>query len=74
MKIDVRIPAFLNSEITSVKKSLCLIVSHPAFEVKTSGESGTRVTCSGFTFKTKSINLLFGFPSILNSVLTTSFN
>ena len=42
--IDVRIPLFLNSEITSLKKSLCFRVSHPAFEVIASILSGTKVT------------------------------
>ena len=61
-KIDVRIPFVLNSEITSFKKSFCLSVSHPALEVKTPGGSGTKVTCSGLTSTTKSINVVIGHP------------
>ena len=43
-KIEVRIPAALNSVIISFKKVLCFSVSQPAFEVMASSASGTKVT------------------------------
>ena len=44
MKIEVLILLFLNSVITSFKKDLLDIVSQPAFEVRASILSGTKVT------------------------------
>ena len=59
--------------MTSIKKSLFLIVSQSALDVITSTLSGTNVTCVGFVSYTKSINLGIGLPSILYSVWTTDF-
>ena len=69
MKIDVLMPAFLNSRQMSVRKSLCFNVFQPAFEVIAFSASGTSVTCAGPTSFTRSMNLGIGFPSMLNSTL-----
>ena len=45
-----------------------------ALLVNTSGGSGTRVTCAGLTSQTKATKSLLGYPSMLNSVLTTDFS
>ena len=49
------------------------MVSQPALEVIASTASGTKVTCVGFTSKTKSIKDCIGFPSMLYSVVTICF-
>jgi hypothetical protein len=67
--MDVLMPLFLNSLLTSVRKSLFFIVSHPEFDVIASTASGTRVTWSGFTSSTRSMNESIGLPSMLNSVV-----
>ena len=66
---EVRMPSFLNSETISVRKILFFKVSHPALEVMASWGSGTRVTWSGLTERTRVMNSWDGYPSILNSVV-----
>ncbi len=69
MKMDVLMPSFLNSEHTSVRNERLAMVSHPALDVMASAASGTSVTWSGFTSRTRSMNDPIGFPSMLSSVV-----
>ena len=72
MNIDVLMPLSLKVLHTSVRKSLCLIVSQPALDVMASSASGTRVTWAGHVSRTRSMNEGIGFPSILNSVVMSN--
>ena len=74
INIETRIEFDWNSLTISFKNEKLVIVFHPAFDVIASSESGTKVTCSGLTVLTRSINFLLGFPSIFSSVLIFSFS
>ena len=73
-KIEVLILFDLNSSTISFKYVSFFIVSQPAFEVSAFISSGTNVTWVGLISVTILTNLSIGFPSILNSLYTISFN
>ncbi|OQA07546.1 MAG: hypothetical protein BWY67_01703 [Bacteroidetes bacterium ADurb.Bin397] len=71
---ETRSPAAFNSPIIFFKSDFCSMVFQPALDVNTSGGSGTSVTCSGLVASTSFMNSGEGYPSILNSVVTTFFS
>ncbi len=74
MNNEVRIPSPLNRATTSLRNVCCVRASQPALLVSTPGGSGTKVTWPGLTSNTRAMNSVSGYPSMLNSVVSTLAN